>query len=300
VPDFSESIIIDIEADADAVKSAASLPGDPLKGPTMSRCYAELNAKPGPGDVPASTMRAVPVIGRELPHLTPVECQAREYAAYTARANYERQVLDWQNDQELRNERRNEAKLDAITNAIAATENELENAPTSRASAYDSGDFQNAAAWTRHIEQKEGELGRLQSGLDAWDQAEAAQQNAPRRQTLDDVIETHGVGTVEKDLLRRHPEFLQSEPGITRLRGAAMNATSRDLARGSTEFVRDVETQLFGPQPQADQRPQLQRVTLSADQRAFYHRLGLSDQQAGREVLKLQNLKRQGYYQNEG
>lgn len=120
-----------------------------------------------------------------------------------------------------------------------------------------------------------------------------------RQQTLNDVVEANGIGA-EKAFLYQHPEFLQTEEGITRLRGAAMNAMSRGHARGTDALVADVQQQLFGTSQSADQRPQTGRVTLSADQRQFYGRLGLSDKQAAREVLKLQRLKQQGHYQNEG
>jgi hypothetical protein len=59
-----------------------------------------------------------------------------------------------------------------------------------------------------------------------------------------------------------------------------------------------VNTQIFGAPYQDQSRSVPQRVTLDLKQQDVARQLGLTNKQYARELLKLNDLKRQGMYQD--
>jgi hypothetical protein len=296
MPDHTEAVIVDVPSDPSPAITTPSK-YDTSKGPSTLEVYQQLWKRE------AETPQVAPAAGiafsAELPGLTREELESNEDAARIAVIKHEMAIAQAQHQQRMQGERAEtrQAKIDAVVNAISASENRVEEATNRRDYALAIGDHQNASYWSGEVARRSAQLDDLNGTYQWIDEYETARQNAPRQQTFAEVVNNYAVGPKEQNWAYQNVGLLQSPGGVERLQGAIMNAQCRGLVRGSPALVNDVNLQIHGrPAYQAPSAPAPQRVTLSREQQDLARQMGLTNKQYAQELLKLNELKRQGRY----
>jgi hypothetical protein len=300
MPDHTQSLIVDVPLD-DAPTPVIATPVskyDTSKSPSMSQIYSDKSWRDGlalPQAEPSG-----PSLGKTLPPLTAAEMAAHTDAERIASIRRATAQAEAEHQQIMAAERVEtaQARYDAIINCLSALDSRIEEANNRADHARQIGDVSNASYWQGEASKLQAQYTQLNDDYDRIDESQLQAPTPSRQPTVSDIVETNAVGA-EKPWLYAHPDLLQSEAGVTRLRGAAMNAMGRGLQRGTDAFVRDVEGQLYGTQyRQGHSEPrQSTKVTLSADDRVMAKRLGVDERTWARGIIERERRKSLGMYQ---
>jgi hypothetical protein len=302
VPDFTEAVIVDVPSDdAPASAIATPKPYSTSAGPSTVEVYRELWAREASTPSPAAAAEQV-AFAKELPQLTREEIQAAAQAETAAAIKREQAAQDAYYRQAIAAERNEkwQAMHDAVTNGIAALDSQIEQATIERDQAHARGDHNNAAYWSGQIGKLESQLADMSSNYDAASEQEIQRSNIPRQATFGEYVDARARGPLEKEWAYKNAAFLQSPGGLQRAEAAVVNAESRGHAPNSPGLINDVNMQLFGAPAYHDGAAPRQstRITLSAGQLDIAAKTGQTPKEYARNLLKLQDLKRQGMYQD--
>jgi hypothetical protein len=300
--DHSQSVIVDVPLD-DAPAPVAATPSkySTRSGPSTLECFQEMWAKEAAAPQVSAPSEQM-AFASELPGLTPEEFETGQGAERIASIKREMALAQAEHDRRMYAERAEtrQGKLDAVANAIAAAESRIEEATNKRDQALWNGAHENASWWSGEIARREAQLAELQRNYDDVDEYETARQNTQQQRwpTFSEAVDTIARGDLEREWAHRNQRFLESPGGPQRVEAAYANALARGHLPNSPGLLNDVNTQIFGAPYHEQSRSTPQRVTLDRDQQDVARSLGLTNKQYARELLKLNDLKRQGNYQD--
>jgi hypothetical protein len=134
-----------------------------------------------------------------------------------------------------------QARYDAVVQAIAAATSDSEAAQLRYQQAMQVGDMHSAAEAQRMLSRSEARLVQLEAGKDAWDERQATvgqQQTQQRRQvTPQDVINSMaGLTEKERAWLLERPHLVLDQRWVTRMQDTYNMAAEKGLQRDSLEY----------------------------------------------------------------
>lgn len=250
------------------------------------------------------------------------ESQAREQAAINAANQRGEQLF-------LAHGEREQAQYDAVLNAIGAAESEATRAENDYAAALAAQDFAAAAQAQRRMSIATTRLVQLEDGKAAFEARQGQEQPRPEplRQAPVDPIEANpSLTRRQKDWFKTHRDDFADQNKMADL-GSAHRAAVKLHPQDSDAYFQFIEERLGYRQPvaaQADPEPEPRRsmpmsapvtrespsistgrasptrVELSPAQREAARFSGVSEVEYARNFLRLQELKKQGHYQERG
>ena len=228
------------------------------------------------------------------------------------------------------------AEYEAVLTALSAAEAEADSGQRDLENALNNADNKAAVDAQRRIARAEARLVQLQDGKDALEtkRAEAVERakNAPQEQsqrnnlTLEQSIDAQPTLTQsQKDWLKAHPDAWTDQRKNLRLQGAHVEAEDLGYAPGSKKYFAYLEDRLgYKPDDPDDEEPEDQprrkivsapvsrdnistrsgrpsksTITLTVKQREAAAIAGVDEITYARQMVKLDGLKQEGYY-NEG
>jgi hypothetical protein len=280
---------------------------------------------------------------REEPELSSLKAQLEQM-----RKNHEeqaRQIADFQRrETELRRQydnrhqeaqtsmhRAHQAEVDAVNNAAAAAQGELDSAKTAMAIAGQTQDWQAMAEAQERIAEAKTRLIQLtdaKAGLaDRAERAKQAQtQYYQQPYSIDQQIDAMNISYPQKQWFKRHPDVLQDDYKRTKVGMAHYEAINHGLTQDSPDYfdavdvymgykqppkVEEEDDDVPAPLPQsvsapvsreapsaATGRPTTTRITLTAAQREAARDAGVDEITYARGLLELERRKQIGLYQN--
>lgn len=224
-----------------------------------------------------------------------------------------------------------QSQLDSILNALGAAQTEAEAAQGAYEAALASQDYRMAAEAQRKISRAEAKILQLENGKEAYEariqeQARQLEQQPaqPQQQTPDQIINNmQGLVPSEREWLRKHPELITDPKNNRILEAAFYEAERRGLQRGTDKYFEffdermgfkqtdeddemaeePVRTQQRVSAPPSRSAPSVTRgneapskITLSPQQREAAKWAGIDEVTYAKNLLKLQQLKRNGQY----
>jgi hypothetical protein len=198
----------------------------------------------------------------------------------------------------LQNERmaREQARYDAVVNALAAAGSDAESARRDYAYYSSINDHNGMADAQRRIARAESRIVQLESGRDGYEEQQAAranqqQQQQVRQPTVQDVINTMPNLLPEKrEWLTKHPELIADGARVQELQGAFWASQRMGLQRGSQQYLDFI----------ADRVGVADTSGLGKEQRDAAHVSGIDEATYLENARKLAALKARGYYTNQG
>lgn len=223
-------------------------------------------------------------------------------------------------------ERAQRSDLDAINNAIAAAEGEIASSQQIiEAADADTENRKTPTEAIRRLTVAQTRLIQLEDGKAALEaQIEWVKKNPQKQQsatpaTLNEYIDQMpALNQAQKSWLKDHPEYMQDQTKNTLLSAAHIQSQQKNLVAGSPKYFRFIEEALglresedeemedSKPQnisappsrepPRSDGNRAPNRITLTPAQREAARASGISDVDYARNLLKLGQMKREGYY----
>ena len=136
-----------------------------------------------------------------------------------------------------------EAQADTIETAITAAEGEAEQATQLWADAMAKGDYVTAGRENRKMMSAQGRIETLRAGKDELaaevrKKPQAAAPPPPSMMNNVDVIISRMPNLIdsEREWIRQHPDSVENQENQLRMRTAFLDATKRNLTRGSDEY----------------------------------------------------------------
>lgn len=226
-----------------------------------------------------------------------------------------------------------QAQLDAIDAAIATAKAEADGAERDFEVAVASGDYKAQAESNRRAARAEANIGRLEDGKIELEQrieatktqAEKVARAAPREEQRD-AVEALQVPERAKEWLREHREFVENPRKNLKLQSAHFDAIDEGYKEFSTDYFVAVE-RLLGLRKEEKQVIEKEdddendnkgaivsapvsrdsggttqsgggrRVTLTKDQAEAARIAGISEKVYAENLLKLEQAKKSGHYQ---
>lgn len=252
------------------------------------------------------------------------ESQQREAAAIRAANQRGEQLYQAHGERE-------QAQYDAVLNAIGAATAEADKAQNDLAAAMSASDFTVAAEAQRRLSIATTRLVQLEDGKVAFESRQEQQKPEPIRQErqVDPIDAMTHLSARQRDWLKSHRDA-QTEPAkLARLGAAHWDALEAGHAQDSDAYFQVLEERLGYRKPAAKEddegEPEPQRrsmpvsapvtrdspspstgrltstrVELSASQREAARISGVTDVEYARNFLRLEDLKKQGHYQERG
>lgn len=224
---------------------------------------------------------------------------------------------------------RDQADLDAITSAMAAADSEAASAQQAYEAAQTNQDFKAAAEAQRRLTRAETRLVQLEDGKHALEARRERVRNEPKPTPTPPSLESYidsmpNLSGSQKDWLKKHPELMQDQRKNIRLQNAHLEAEDKGFTAGSTDYFQYIEERLGyrkeestvateetkepkrGPGVSApvsrdapnlgSGKPAPTRIKLSPEQRAAAKAAGIDDITYAENLIKLQQMKREGRY----
>lgn len=227
-----------------------------------------------------------------------------------------------------------QAKYTAVLNAIGQAEAERDAAKKELKVAGEAGEWGAVAEAQDKLSSASARLVSLQDGKDAFEARREELKNAkpePKQEIVQgDPVENYiekmpNLGSREKDWLRGHKDYLTDTEKNTYLGAAHFKAMKAGHARGSDAYFQSIEQELgLREAPKAepsieqdepetrnsnvaappsreapsmtDGKPLSNKVTLSPAQREAAKNSGISEIEYARNVQKLAQMKKEGFY----
>ena len=270
---------------------------------------------------------------KQLENLTKAEKLARDNLAaeQTKRQDAERREQESKQEATKHRGDAEQAKYDAVLNAIAASQAEADSAQKEDETATAESNWKVAAEARRRLARAEARLVSLEDGKAAFEaqREEAKTVKQEVRPVASDPLEAHiaqiAVNDVEKGWLRSHKDYLIEPRKNARLGAAHYDAEDAGHRRGSDGYFQFIEERLGLREPvkkvedeevemetrrspsvsapvsrdnisTSTGKPSSTRITLSPEQRQAAKDSGISEIEYAKQVLILQQAKREGRY----
>ena len=287
--------------------------------------------KPAPKPEPVAEPEPESPLQKQLDALKQAEAEARRQLAESQQREAAAINAANQRGEELHQVRgeREQAQYDAVLNALGAAQAEADRAQNDLAAALAAQDYQQAAEAQRRLSVATTRQIQLEDGKVAFEGRQEQPRAEPLRQVPADPIDgmTH-LSVRQRTWLKSHRDA-QTEPAkLARLGAAHWDAIEAGHAQDSDGYFQVLEERLgyrksapaeseYEPEPQrrsmpvsapvSRDSPSLStgratptRVQLTPEQRDAARISNIDDVTYARNLLKLQEMKKQGHYQERG
>lgn len=272
-----------------------------------------------------------PALVKQLEELRRSEKEAQRQAQEAQRKLQEREA-EFNRKISESDSRTEQAQYDAVLNAIGAAQTEAEAAQRDLEVAMSVNDTKSAAEAQRKLARAEARLVSLEDGKAAYEaKREETKKVPPQQPQQADPFEAHisqiAINDRERGWMREHKDYLMDARKNARLSSAHYDAEDAGLRRGTDQYLEFIEEKLglreppLEPEtrsepprrspnvsaPPSRQAPSAStgkttptRIELNAAQREAARIAGIDDITYAKNVLKLQQLKSEGHYQDRG
>lgn len=227
-----------------------------------------------------------------------------------------------------------EAEYNAVLAALVSAETEAESAQRDHENALTNGDFKAASEAQRRLSRAEARAVQLEDGKQALEQrknaaidrAKREEANPTHRQniTVEDQINAAPLLSSQKDWLRAHPDAWTDQRKNLRLQGAHVEAEDQGLQPGTQQYFNYLEERLGYKKavedededetppsksrrtivsapvsrdtPNSGSGKSRTKITLTPKQREAAAIAGIDEITYAKNMLKLDDLKQEGYY----
>jgi hypothetical protein len=289
------------------------------------------DADAGPKPAPAPRAQEGS-LGEQARQAAEAEAQMRQ----RQQAAYQQQQA-WQQQAALAEERRRreQADYEAVVAHISSAQSDYEAAQRDYIAARQANDFGAEADAQGHMARAQWRLDRLEEGRSDMEARQAqVQQPQPQYQPLtpaDAINQMQDLSVDERDWLMRHQEYVTDVGRSQELRGAVAAASRLGVNRRTPEFFNFVEERLGLREPEdqpVENKPQSHavrkvsaqapvsrggtdlrtgrqvesdnKIILSAQERQAALWSGISEHEYAQQKKVLMDLKKQGYYGDQG
>ena len=314
-----------LEVTTDPAPTIEAEPELPLAPPAPKPVVKE----PEPAPEPAEEERDDNALTRQLEELRTAEALAKQQLADSQRR--ERDAIRHAQDREIELTRERErsvsAEYESVVNAINALQSEADRAQSDLEASLAANDSRGAAEAQRRLTTASARLVSLEDGKAAWDQRrEWERANPPRPQAPADPVEaqiesmTH-LSVKQRDWLRNHRDAMTDQAKNAYLGAAHWDAIRAGHAQDSEGYFAALEEKLGYRQATAPTerrsppvsapvsrespslstgKPTTSRIELTPAQREAARISGVDEFTYAKNLMKLNDLKKNGHYQERG
>lgn len=305
-----------VEVETPAVPTIEAQPELPLAQPVKEPTPAE----PEPSDDNT--------LSRQLDELRAAETRAKQELVESRRREEAaiRSAQDREHELVRERGRSEQAEYDSVLNAINAFQAEADKAQADLEASLSANDSRGAAEAQRRLSTASARLVGLEDGRAAWDaRREYERQNPPRPQPSDPVAAqidsmTH-LSVKQRDWLKNHRDAMTDPAKNSYLGAAHWDAVRAGITQDSEAYFAALEEKLGYRQPVASTerrsppvsapvsrespslstgKPTTSRIELTPEQREAARISGVDEFEYAKNLMRLNDLKKNGHYQERG
>lgn len=287
-----------------------------------------------PDDEPVVVDDEKTALQKQIESLTKAEEESRKRVAAleSERANAQREAQQHRDEATKYRSHAEQAQYDAILNAIDANKSEADSAQRDYEAAMADSNFKAAAEAQRRGQRAEAQIVRLEEGKDAFEARQKEQKDTPERPAQTDPLEVSIANLPDpaKVWLRTHRDYMTDARKNAKIQALHWDVLDEGHKAFSQEYFDSLETHLgLRKAPEKEKpvvdddddppkqtkrtpivsapvtrdtpslttgRPSTDRVTLTPQQREAAKISGISEMDYAKQVLRLQQAKKEGHY----